>query len=452
MVRTYIRKTTRRSWTVSLLNAALRDMKAGRTTNSVSKQYTIPVRTLNRYFQQQQAAGGSKEVELRRLGNFATVFTPEQESRLVGYILRMSECGYGLTGQDLRNLAFQYAEINQIDHPFNKAKRCAGLAWYNGFRRRHPCLALRKPEQTSMARSTGFNREAVNRFYDNLERILAENHYPPNRIWNCDETGASTVPNKTSKVLASKGCRQVGAISSAERGVNTTIMMCVSAAGNYMPPMFIFPRQRMHEALKTGAPEGSIFTCNPSGWSNVTTCSTWFDNFLAETRPTADSPVLLILDGHASHTRNIEMIEKAVRNHVTVLSIPPHTSHRLQPLDVTVMGPLKTKYGQAIERFLKRNRGKVVTVYDVAALIKEAIMASATVENARSGFEATGIWPFNRNLFTDGDFASADFLDEQAARKSDFVGELNRSADKSVQTEDPVSLQVTTVEVSALGV
>lgn len=102
-----------------------------------------------------------------------------------------------------------------------------------------------------------------------------------------------------------KGRRQVGAIASAERGVNTTAMMAVSADGQYMPPMFIFPRQRMNDALKIGAPTGLIFTCNPSGWSNVATCSTWFDHFLAHARPTADAPVLLILDGHSSHTKNI---------------------------------------------------------------------------------------------------------------------------------------------------
>lgn len=221
-----------------------------------------------------------------------------------------------------------------------------------------------------------------------------------------------------------KGSRQVSAISSAERGVNTTVMMTVSAAGQYLPPMFIFPRQRMNELLKIGAPAGSVFTCNPSGWSNVATCSTWFDHFLAHTRPTADAPVLLILDGHSSHTKNIEMIEKAARNNVRILSIPPHTSHKLQPLDVSVMGPLKTKYGQAVDHFLRRNPGKTVTVYDVAALVNEAFLDAATMQNAVSGFRATGIFPFDKRLFNDTDFVASIFLNTSGG-----------SVDKAIQTE-----------------
>ncbi|XP_062714382.1 uncharacterized protein LOC115257818 [Aedes albopictus] len=422
MVRNYIRKTTRRAWTVTQLTGAIRDVRSGQSTNSVCQKYAIPKRTLRRYLEKQ---GGTKgNVVLPHLGNFVPIFDEEQEDRLVGIIIRMSDCGYGLTSKVVRSLAFQFAETNNITHPFDMEKQHAGLGWFIGFRRRHPNLALRTPEKTSMARSTGFNRAAVNVFYDNLERIYGSSVYSPDRIWNADETGFSTVPNKSSKVLAVKGRRQVGAISSAERGVNTTVMMTVSAAGQYLPPMFIFPRQRMNDALKIGAPAGSIFECNPSGWSTVSTCTKWFDHFLAYARPTAEAPVLLILDGHSSHTKNVEMIEKAARNNVRILSIPPHTSHKLQPLDVSVMGPLKTKYGQAVDRLLRREPGRVVTVYDVATLVNEAFEATATMKNAVAGFRATGIHPFDTGLFSDADFAAATNLIAS-----------NRTADKNVQTE-----------------
>lgn len=193
MVRNYVRKTARRAWTVTQLTGAIRDVNSGKSKNSVSKRYSIPKRTLCRYLEQQHSAGGTEKIDLPHLGNFVPIFSKQQESRLVEIIIRMSECGYGLTSKDVRNLAFQFAESSNINHPFDKEKKCAGLAWYIGFRCRHPNLALRKPELTSMARSTGFNREAVNLFYDNLERMYAENQYSPDRIWNADETGVSAV-------------------------------------------------------------------------------------------------------------------------------------------------------------------------------------------------------------------------------------------------------------------
>lgn len=162
---------------------------------------------------------------------------------------------------------------------------------------------------------------------------------------------------KPPKIVARKGQHQVAGISSSERGVNTTVVMAMSASGEFLPPMFIFARQRMNDALKFGAPEGSVFACNPSGWSTINTCVEWFDHFLSYTRPTIDSPVLLVLDGHSTHTRNLPMLEKAKRNFVRVICIPPHTSHKVQPLDVAMMGPLKAHYSTSIDNYLKQNPG-----------------------------------------------------------------------------------------------
>ncbi|XP_055527388.1 uncharacterized protein LOC129720003 [Wyeomyia smithii] len=186
--------------------------------------------------------------------------------------------------------------------------------------------------------------------------------------------------------------------------------MAMSATGEYIPPMRTFPRKRMNEALKVGAPERSIFACNESVWSTTNTFSTWFDHFVAKTKPTEKSPVHLILDGHSSHTENVEVLEKAEKEQVRILSIPPHTSHRLQPLDVTFMGPLKSSYTKALEKFQKENIGKTVKIFNVAAVINSAYSASASISTAKNGFQATGISPYNRHIFTAKDYEASDFL------------------------------------------
>nr|CAI5854020.1 unnamed protein product [Callosobruchus analis] len=47
-----------------------------------------------------------------------------------------------------------------------------------------------------------------------------------------------------------------------------------------------------------------------------------------------------------SHTKNIDVIELARQHHVTILSLPPHCTHKVQPLDRAFMGPLKTYYSE----------------------------------------------------------------------------------------------------------
>lgn len=55
-----------------------------------------------------------------------------------------------------------------------------------------------------------------------------------------------------------------------------------------------------------------------------------------------DKPVLLLLDGHCSHTQNIDLIDLAHENHITIVSLLPHSSYKLHPLDKTFMGHLKS--------------------------------------------------------------------------------------------------------------
>ncbi|KYM85314.1 hypothetical protein ALC53_04557 [Atta colombica] len=64
-------------------------------------------------------------------------------------------------------------------------------------------------------------------------------------------------------------------------------------------------------------------------------------HFIKKTNPTKESLVLLILDGHYSYTRNLDMMDIARKNYVTILSIPSYTIHKMQLLDHTFMGPFK---------------------------------------------------------------------------------------------------------------
>jgi len=74
--------------------------------------------------------------------------------------------------------------------------------------------------------------------------------------------------------------------------------------------------------------------------------SHWFLHFIKHTKPTKEDPVSLVLDGHCSHTRNLEVITLARENHVDIICLPPHSSNKMQPLDKAFMGPLKTFYCQ----------------------------------------------------------------------------------------------------------
>lgn len=76
-------------------------------------------------------------------------------------------------------------------------------------------------------------------------------------------------------------------------------------------------------------------------------------------------------------------------------------------LDVGVYGPLKKCYSAVCDAFMTANPGKVIRIDDVAGLFKSAYEKIATVRNATKGFEATGIQPYNPNIFPDEAFDPA---------------------------------------------
>ena len=47
----------------------------------------------------------------------------------------------------------------------------------------------------------------------------------------------------------------------------------------------------------------------------------------------ADKTNLLIVDGHKSHLYNLPFYEAIRANNIEILTIPPHMSHIIQPLD-----------------------------------------------------------------------------------------------------------------------
>lgn len=423
MVNKYKRKTSQASWDEDVMAKAINDIKEKRgSVNSIATKYNIPRTTLRRHLK----SGTSK----KKLGRFTTVFTLEQEEELLEYVFHMDQLFFGLSKEEFLQLAFQYAEANQISHPFKNGT--AGHDFYKGFIKRHPDLTLRRPEPTSIARARGFNKSQVYRFFDLLESEIAKHHIDAMRIYNMDETGIQSSSNKPPRILTKSGKKQVGLMSSTERGRTTTVISCCNAAGSFVPPLLIFARKRMSPYLLDGAPPGTQATVSDNGWTNGPVFLEWLRFFIETVRPTAEKKVLLVMDNHESH-KYYPALELASKNHVIFISLAPHTTHKMQPLDCCVFGPLKTYFDQAISTFQKVHVGRIINQRDIARIFGTAYLRAATTHNAVSGFKTTGLWPPNRLIFDDADFLPATAL-ENLPRAESTTQSVNQQQQKSAVT------------------
>lgn len=88
-----------------------------------------------------------------------------------------------------------------------------------------------------------------------------------------------------------------------------------------------------------------------------------------------------------------------------MLSFPPHCSHKLQPLDVSVFGPFKKYCAAAQDAWLRNNPGKTLTIYDIPKIVTDSLPFAQTSINIINGFRKTGIFPYNAKVFAEDEFS-----------------------------------------------
>ena len=64
---------------------------------------------------------------------FRVPFTPLIEMELVKHVKDMEAVQFGFTAVQLRKIAFEFAELNNIEHQFNREKKEAGKQWLRCF-------------------------------------------------------------------------------------------------------------------------------------------------------------------------------------------------------------------------------------------------------------------------------------------------------------------------------
>ena len=113
----------------------------------------------------------------------------------------------------------------------------------------------------------------------------------------------------------------------------------------------------------------------------------------------ARRPLLLLLDGHSTHS-DLTSLKFAKDHKVTIFCLPPHATHECQPLDCSLFKPLKDQWRQECHKFYCKNSGTVISKLNFNYVFRNAWLNAITPANVVSGFRKTGVYPFNRNAIS----------------------------------------------------
>lgn len=151
----------------------------------------------------------------------------------------------------------------------------------------------------------------------------------PGHVYNMDVTGLR-LNNKPSSVLAIKRFKNATSITSCEKEETISVLACVNGEGSLLPPYSIMKGKTLKQEFMDGMPPGSVLRMSQtSAYVNSKIFLDWLKTHITPRKPGGE--MLIILDGHTSHTTYMEVFEFGEQHDITLLSLPPHTSHWLQP-------------------------------------------------------------------------------------------------------------------------
>ncbi|KAJ4430879.1 hypothetical protein ANN_19470, partial [Periplaneta americana] len=142
-----------------------------------------------------------------------------------------------------------------------------------------------------------FNKVQVDRYFENLKECLGKYKFPPHRLFNMDETGVSTVPDKTAKVVATKEKKSIKKIKSAERDqIVTAVFLAVTQME--VSGLFRAAFERVTTAGNAVAAfrDTCMYPCNPHVFNDY--------EFLPSEVTKIDLPIAEDLDQSANSNRD----------------------------------------------------------------------------------------------------------------------------------------------------
>ena len=360
------------------------------SNRTLATQFKIAETTLRRRLQGTSSRSMAHE--------YRQALSTAEERTLVKWISHLTRAGYPIAP----SLAYDMAEnIRSQRYQLSATRYSApllrplGKNWLDKFKSRHPEIQGVWVRKIENARHKAVTKEVVTSWFEAVTSLIVQHQYPPHRIYNMDESGFAIGDSQSSRALVNIREETSWKVI-AGRQEWVTAIECVNALGIALPPLVIFKALHTNTAwIPTHTPLNWQFSTSNSGWTSDSHGFEWLQRqFDPLTRPEDPSEQrLLILDGHSSHI-TANFIAYCMNNQIDLLVLPPHTSHMLQPLDISIFQPLKRALATETDRLAALNSGRIPRIEWTEAYIQAHEKAFSS-KNIQIGWQAAGLWPLS---------------------------------------------------------
>lgn len=326
-------------------------LKKGVAATVLSERYDVPRTTINdlkknadnilKFASQMESMDGRPKQR-------KTMKKPKNEtleSALYLWFTQKRSEGIPLSGPIIAEKAKQFNEKLNGHENFK-----ASVGWLDNFKNRHGIRELNIEGEKLSAASA----ETVSEFQKTFQKLIEENGFTPEQVFNADETGLNfkALPTKT---LAS--CSEKSASGFKMQKQRITVMVCSNASGDCRLPLLLIGKSKKPRCFK-GTNMNALpvqYYAQANAWMSQAIFTQWFHNIFvphvqcylkAKNLP---QKAVLVLDNAPSHPEAGSI--KSDDGNIFCYFLPANTTSVLQPMDQSVIETLKRRYRK---KFIQR--------------------------------------------------------------------------------------------------
>ncbi|SJX65021.1 related to transposase [Sporisorium reilianum f. sp. reilianum] len=313
------------------------------------------------------------------------------ENILLKHIWCSAATGFPLNPADV----WEFAQTLAHGSTNNSGSAKLGTNWVLSFLICHLSIQSTWSRCLENACIRGTDEKSIRDWFGWFQNAISEYKISSNNIFNMDETGFVFGLGSSQQVIVPGSDPASQFKAQPGNHQNATVIKAIGSGGQVLPPLII-TKGKLHtvgnQQQMVDIPTMWHFLKGPSGWTDNELAVLWVENiFDVNMRPSMPSEHhLLIINGHVSHTSST-FLDALWRKNIIPICLPAHATHIMQPLDVSIFGPLTAAYQCLVTELAPHLAATGINKVQFGTLYAQAQAKVLTSAAAMRAFQDSGM-------------------------------------------------------------